>query len=194
MPDFLFLPSNIKMRAEMGGTAGSHSSVGHANTGQTSNPHTNTHTLMNVHTRAQTNPEQTVRRRSGNLGAPHAGMTNLEHRKLWRETLNNSMPQGCSCFQVFKSSHQPTKFFSHSNSSYPKYIGGQRDEGRQTKLPLCVSSIRTFCTQHSSKGGFSEYTQDPKGKENIQTRVSLRCLLQGHSTKPRECSTCRLLT
>lgn len=45
LPDFLFLPSNIKMRAEMEGTVGQCSSTGNANTEKHSHPppHTNTH-------------------------------------------------------------------------------------------------------------------------------------------------------
>lgn len=93
MPDFLFLPSNIKMRPEMGSTAGQCSSTGNTNTGKTLPPpspckHTHMYTGMYAHT----NPEQTMREKQGDLGAPHAVMTNLEHRHLWRETFNRSVP------------------------------------------------------------------------------------------------------
>lgn len=96
MPDFLFLPSNAEMTAEMGSTAGQCSSAGNANTGKPlppASPHRHIHTGMYVHMHAHTNPEQTVRERQGDLGAPHAVMTNLEHSKLWRETFDGSMSQ-----------------------------------------------------------------------------------------------------
>lgn len=77
----------------MGGTAGQCSSTGNANTGKTLPPtspckHIHIYAGMYVPMYIHTNPEQTMGERQGDLGAPHAVMTNLDHGNLWRETFS----------------------------------------------------------------------------------------------------------
>lgn len=76
MPDFIFLPSNIKMRAMMSGTAGQCSRTGNANTAKTLPP-TSPH--KHIHMYAHINPEQTIQ---WDLGASYAVMTSLEYGNL----------------------------------------------------------------------------------------------------------------
>lgn len=161
MPDFLFLPSNIKMRAEMGCTAWHCSSAGNANTGQTSNPHRNIHTHIGTHRygcthtctyQSRTNCEEETRQFEcpsccdDKLGAEQALQTNTEQV--------HATSQGCSCLHVFKSNQQSTKFFSHSNSSYPKYMGG-RETKADRQNSLCVSPPqRHSALSAAAKRGF----------------------------------------
>lgn len=150
----------------MGSTAGQYSSMGNTNTGKTHPPtssykHRHTYTGMFAPMYTHTNPEQTMGERQGDLGAPHAVMTNSEHGNLWRETFNRSVPRWeapaaiaravppASDFLLHgcKSNQQPftptadgliglfiffqIKFFSHNNASSCLKYLGGR--GRKTK-------------------------------------------------------------
>lgn len=137
---------------------------------------------MNVHTHTHTqpNPEQTVRKRQGNLGAPPSCCDDKLGTEQALETNTEQVhatSQGCSCFRVIKSNHQSTKLFSHTNSSYPKYIGG-REMKAERQNSLCVSppQKRSALNAAAKRGFIWIHRRILGGKKTYKPA----CLLNAH--------------